>query len=810
MPEAHASEAHLQFDNGIGGFNSRGEYEVRVEGGRLPPAPWVNVIANPDGGFIVSESGCGPTWAVNSSFFRLTPWDNDPVTDTCSECIYLRDDKTGDVWTPTPAPIHEPADYLIRHGLGYSTFKHHRNGIDTTLRAGVPSSGAVKIQILTLRNSGENARKLTLTAYAEWVLGTDRERSRGHVRVEVDAPNSAVFASNSFEADYADQTAFLATSESLTGFTCDRRAFLGRYGSTTSPAGLREDSVGRENSQPADPCAVLQAKIELAAGESREIVFLLGAASGKVEASAVIERFRSPPLATAALDESAEGWRQRCGVIKVQTPEPSFDLMINGWALYQALSCRMWGRIALYQSSGAYGFRDQLQDSMATVYAEPSLTRDQIVRAASRQFEEGDVQHWWHPDTGRGVRTRFADDLIWLSFVINHYIEVVGDSTVLDEITPYLRMRELDPGEDEIYAVPGISERTDTVYDHCIKALRRACTRGSHGLPLIGGGDWNDGMNRVGIEGRGESVWLAWFLNLTLRGFARHARARGDTTIAAELENIAEGYRNAVELTSWDGDWYRRAYYDDGTPLGSHTNDECRIDAIAQSWSVISGAGDKERQNAAMASFNEHLVNEDAGIVILLTPAFDRGPHDPGYIQGYLPGVRENGAQYTHAALWSVLAEAQLGHGERAFELFQMINPINHARTPKDVSTYKVEPYVVAADVYTAEDHIGRGGWTWYTGSASWLYRVGLESILGFRKRGNTLRIDPRIPRGWKQFSIDYRFGSTLYSIEVRNPDGLESGIPRVLIDDHPVEGDLELRDDGGTRRVLIEMMAAV
>ena len=794
----------LQCFNGLGGFNSRGEYEIRLKDGRLPPAPWINVIANRDGGFIMSEAGAGPAWAVNSSFFRLTPWENDPVSDACGDCIYLRDEETGETWCPTPAPIHDGSAYTVRHGQGYTVLEHERDGITTSLRAGVPESGAVKIQVLTLTNSGSRGRRLTVTAYAEWVLGVDRERSQGHVRVEADITQRSVFATNDFEADYAAQVAFLAVSEAVSGFTLDRRGFIGRNGSLSSPASFSAGRLDGIGEQPADPCAVLQTRIEIDPGKTQEIVVLLGSASGKGDAVATIENFRAPPAAKAALDRSAAAWKRRLTAITVSTPDPAFDCIVNHWSLYQALACRMWGRIALYQSSGAYGFRDQLQDSMAMVYGEPSLTRQQIVRAAARQFEEGDVQHWWHPDTGRGIRTRFADDLIWLAFVINHYIEVTGDSSVLDEVTHYLRSRQLFADEDEIYGVPEISPHVDSVYDHAVNALRRACTKGIHGLPLIGGGDWNDGMNRVGIEGRGESVWLAWFLIKTLREFVPHSLARGDNDVAREFETLAGEYREAVEQTSWDGDWYRRAYYDDGTPLGSHVNVECRIDAIAQSWSVISEGGNPERQRTAMASFNRHLVRDDARLIMLLTPPFDRGSHDPGYIQGYLPGVRENGAQYTHAALWSVQAEAMLSHGDRAFELFQMINPITHALTPEAVSTYKVEPYVVAADVYTAEGHVGRGGWTWYTGSASWLYRVALESILGFAKKGNLLSIAPCIPSEWREFAIEYRHGATEYSITVRNPDGLECGISSVTVEGATVDGPIELIDDGRRREVVV------
>jgi cyclic beta-1,2-glucan synthetase len=516
----------------------------------------------------------------------------------------------------------------------------------------------------------------------------------------------------------------------------------------------------------------------------------------------IIGRHRTSGAAIQSVASNTKAWEKRLATIRVRTPEPTFDLMVNRWALYQALSCRMWARSALYQSSGAFGFRDQLQDVMAFVYTDSGIARDHIVRAASRQFVEGDVQHWWHPLTGRGVRTRFSDDLVWLPYVIDHYVTVTSDEQIFDVEIPYLTMRQLNPDEHEIYELPKVSSESGSIYDHCVRALRRACTKGVHGLPLIGSGDWNDGMNRVGIEGKGESVWLAWFLITTLRKFAAHAAKRGDNALRDEVLAEADGYAEAVERSAWDGEWYRRAYFDDGSPLGSRTSDECKIDSIAQSWSVISGAGKPERTRIAMASLNKYLVRDDARIIILLTPPFDKTPHDPGYIQGYLPGVRENGAQYTHAALWAVLATAMQGDGTRALELFQMLNPITHADSPSGVDIYKVEPYVVAADVYTAKGHLGRGGWTWYTGSASWMYRVALESILGFKQRGEMLFIEPCIPASWKEFTIDYRVGASTYEVTVENPDGLESGTVELTVDGNAGQKAIRLVDDGKHHRV--------
>jgi cyclic beta-1,2-glucan synthetase len=666
----------------------------------------------------------------------------------------------------------------------------------------------VKLSLLRVTNTGHRPRRISATAYAEWTLGALREHTQHQVQTELDGEHRAILACNRFDAHFAGQVAFFGLSEPLEGWTADRREFVGRNGSMDAPAGLGAPLGGAAGAG-LDPCAALRTVLELGPGQSREVVVLLGAADGREAALALLQRLGSPDAARDAIEANRRRWQERLSVVAVRTPEPSFDLLANRWTLYQALSCRMWGRTALYQSSGAYGFRDQLQDAMALVYAEPALAREQIVRAAGRQFLEGDVQHWWHPHSGRGVRTRFSDDLAWLPYVTDHYVRVTGDAAVLDEAAPYLRMRELLPEEHEVYDLPEASGQIGTLYDHCLRALRRACTEGAHGLPLIGSGDWNDGMNRVGAEGRGESVWLAWFLIATLRSFAERCVARGDSAAAAELHARAGRYVGAVETHGWDGEWYRRAYYDDGTPLGSSESDECRIDSIAQSWSVMSGAGDPARCALAMRSLERHLVREDVGI-LLLTPPFDQTAHDPGYIKGYLPGVRENGAQYTHAALWAVLATAMQGDGERAFALFQLLNPLERTRTPAGVATYRTEPYVVAADVYAAEGHVGRGGWTWYTGSASWMYRVALETILGFTKRGDRLRLDPRVPAEWPEFRLEYRHGSSVYEVVVERPHAARAGAQEVMLDGRPLAGEwIELVDDGARHAVVVRPRSA-
>jgi cyclic beta-1,2-glucan synthetase len=799
----------LQSFNGLGGFNEDGEYEIHLTGSDLPPEPWINVVGNPVGGFLVSEGGSGTTWAGNSFFYRLTPWHNDPVRDPSSDCVFLRDDTNGDLWTATPCPIREPTPYRVRHGAGYSVFDHDHKGVSSSLRLGVDRTDPVKISILTLHNAGTTRKKLTLTWYLEWVLGVTREKTQYQVRTEFDEETQSMFARNYFDADYAENIAFASVSERVAYYTADRREFLGRNGTISSPAALERAGLSGSIGATIDPCCALQVSVTLEPGEKRDIVMLLGAAESEDAVRQIIGRHRAPVAANQSVSANIEAWEQRLATIRVRTPEPTFDLMVNRWALYQALSCRMWARSALYQSSGAFGFRDQLQDVMAFVYADREVAREHIVRAASRQFVEGDVQHWWHPQTGRGVRTRFSDDLVWLPYVIDHYITVTSDQEIFDVDVPYLTMRQLNPDEHEIYDLPKVTSETGSIYDHCVRALRRACTKGVHGLPLIGSGDWNDGMNRVGIEGKGESVWLAWFLIATLRKFAVHAQKRGDAAMRDEVLAKADGYAEAVERSAWDGEWYRRAYFDDGSPLGSRTSDECKIDSIAQSWSVISGAGKPERARTAMQSLNKYLVREDARIITLLMPPFDKTTHDPGYIQGYLPGVRENGAQYTHAALWAVLATALQGNGDRAFELFQMLNPITHADTPAAVDIYKVEPYVVPADVYTAQGHLGRGGWTWYTGSASWMYRVALESILGFQQRGEILFIEPCIPASWKEFTIEYRFGASTYEITVENPDGLQHGAVELTVDGNGGGKGIHLLDDGKRHRVTASLRSA-
>ena len=803
--------------NGFGTLTDDDDYRIEVDGDHVPPGPWANVIANPHAGFCITERGGGFTWVENSYFYRLTPWFNDPVSDPAGEAIYLQDAESGHVWSPTPGPapakddLGGPAPYHIVHAPGVTTFTHGRAGITSELSLSVPREDPVKITRLRLRNEGATKRRIIFTSYAEWTLGAEREHTRHQVHTRWDDASKAIFAQNYFSDDFATQVAFSWISEPVTSATGDRTAFIGRNGDLSAPAGLSFHTLSGTMGAGYDPCAALRCLITLEPGEVRDVVVLLGAARGEDAAREIIARNGTPAQARAESESAVETWARRLGTIRVETPSRDLNALVNRWSLYQALACRMWARSAIYQSSGAFGFRDQLQDGMAFVYAEPAVARAHILRSASRQFVEGDVQHWWHEPSGRGVRTRFSDDLVWLPFVTDHYVRVSGDVAMWDEVVPYLEMRELQPHEHEVYDKPVRSETSGTLYEHCVRALDRACTRGAHGLPLIGSGDWNDGMSRVGVEGKGESVWLAWFLIATLRRFARHAERRSDGTVVDRCRHRADEYAAAVERGAWDGEWYRRAYFDDGSPLGSASSSEAKIDSIAQSWAVLSEAGEPERAAQAMKSVVEHLVREDDRMILLLTPPFDHTERDPGYIKGYLPGVRENGAQYTHAALWTIFAAAGLHNGDLAFHLYDLLNPLTHARTKEDAERYVVEPYVVAADVYDAPGHVGRGGWTWYTGSASWSYRAALEGILGFTKVGDRLSFSPCIPADWRECSIEYRFGETPYSIRLDNAQGASSGVAQVTVDGEvSTDGTILLVDDRVAHEVVVVMAERV
>jgi cyclic beta-1,2-glucan synthetase len=790
----------LDFFNGTGGFDTAGrEYIIVLKDAEWTPAPWTNVIANPGFGFLVSADGTGTTWSINAQQNQLTPWSNDPVTNAPAEALYLRDDDSGELWSATPLPIRDPGSYVVRHGFGYSRFEHTSREIFSDFLQFVPRSDSIKIARLKLANRSGQVRRLSVTHYAEWVLGNQRSRMAPFVVTEIDPDTRALLARNPWSLDFPERVAFMDMAGQQHSGSGDRREFLGRHGSMAEPAALLGTAAlsGRVGGG-FDPCGALQTRVELEPGAEAEIVLFLGQAGSRADALDCIGKYRAFDL-DAALKAVTDFWDQTLGTVQVKTPDRSMDVILNGWLLYQTLVCRLWARTAFYQASGAWGYRDQLQDVMALCVAQPRVAREHILRAASRQFEAGDVQHWWLPVTDQGIKTRVSDDRIWLPFVLAHYLEVSEDNAILDEPVPYLEGGPLADGELELFGAskPGA---TAPLYDHCALALDSSLTIGSHGLPLFGTGDWNDGMNRVGIKGRGESVWLGWFLHAALLRFAPTAERRGDAARAAAWRKHAFGLQAAIEREAWDGDWYRRGYFDDGTPLGSVSSEECRIDSVAQSWAVISGAAPRERAARAMAAVNAQLVSRSEGLVQLFTPAFDRTSHDPGYIKAYPPGLRENGGQYTHAALWVALAFAILGDGDRAVELFSLLNPVNHSSTRTAIHRYKVEPYVVCADVYSAPAHIGRGGWTWYTGSAGWMYRTALEGILGLHVRGKRLHIDPCVPRSWPGFEVTYKHGSSRYHIAVDNPRGVSRGVVKAALDGGDIAHapcEIALNDDG-------------
>jgi cyclic beta-1,2-glucan synthetase len=778
----------LELWNGLGGFADEGrEYVIFLGEGQWTPAPWVNVISNPGFGFLVSESGAGYTWSGNSRENQLTAWSNDPVSDPPGETFYVRDEENGQLWGPTVLPIREdPWPYITRHGQGWSRFEHTSHGVTLELLQFVPRADPVKISRLTIINRENRPRRLSVTAYVEWVLGTQRGASAPFVVTEIDGQTGAMLARNAWNGEFASRITFAAfgNPSGTVTWTGDRTEVLGRNGTLDHPAAIEKgDRLSGRVGAGLDPCCAFQTPVELRASSRVEIVFLLGQGGSADEARTLVERYRKADLDAIHL-EVTRSWDDVTGALQVKTPDRAMDLMLNRWLLYQTLSCRVWGRSAFYQAGGAFGFRDQLQDVMALTVARREVTRAQILNAASRQFVEGDVQHWWHPPSGRGVRTHMCDDRLWLPYVLLHYMEVTGEETLLDEVIPFIEGPPLAADQDDAYFVPTISADRGTLYEHCARALDRSLAMGSHGLPLMGTGDWNDGMNRIGRLGKGESVWVGWFLHPLLVQFAPLAEARGEKERAGSWRKHAADLKVALEKAGWDGQWYRRAYFDDGTPVGSAENEECRIDSIAQSWAVLSGAGEPEHAKQAMASVERELVHrDDGGLVLLFTPPFNRTPLDPGYIKGYLPGVRENGGQYTHGGVWCIVAFAALGDGDRASELFSIINPVNHTKTRTGIQRYKVEPYVMTGDVYAEPTHIGRGGWTWYTGSAGWMYRAGTEAILGFHLRGTKLVINPTIPRAWPAYEITFRYHAAEYSITVENPRGVMTGVTAAELD---------------------------
>jgi cyclic beta-1,2-glucan synthetase len=804
-----ARQTDLQFFNGLGGFSPDGdEYIIRLHEGVATPAPWVNVLANPMFGTLVSESGQAYTWTENCHEFRLTPWNNDPIEDTSGEAFYLRDEESGLVWSPTALPCRGRGDYETRHGFGYSVFEHVEEGIHSEMWMYVALDAPVKFVVLKIRNDSPYLRRLSATGYVSWVLGDLRVKNAMHVITDV-TQRGTLFAANHYNTEFGERTAFfdaitMNAENNTRTTTCDRAEFIGRNGSLRHPAALKRQYLSGRSGAGLDPCGAIQLGFDLAKGQSREVVFILGAGKNRQDAEALLQRFYGVAAAQTSLASTRQFWQQKLRGLQVETPDPALNLLANGWLIYQVLSSRLWGRSGYYQSGGAFGFRDQLQDVMSLTHISPDLFRAQILLCAAHQFEEGDVQHWWHPPSNRGVRTRCSDDYLWLPFAICHYIETTGDKAVLDEKVTFLQGRPLKAEEESYYELPVISSDTATLYQHAVRAINNGLKFGVHGLPLIGSGDWNDGMNMVGKDGKGESVWLGFFLYSVLKTFAPLAVAYGDAAFAAQCDEVREKLQKQIEAHAWDGEWYRRAYFDDGTPLGSSGNTECRIDSIAQSWSVISCAAEPSRARQALQSLYKNLVSADEGLVKLLDPPFNTSVPNPGYIEGYLPGIRENGGQYTHGAVWAAMAFAKVGETQLAWQVFNILNPVNHGRTPEEIERYKIEPYVIAGDVYSVAPHTGRGGWSWYTGSAGWLYRLITETLLGLNlEEGTHLRLAPQLPAEWKQFSVDYEYGKTLYKISINAVFGENKIVLDGVVLD---ESRIALVDDGKVHQVTMSV----
>ncbi|MBK5277322.1 MAG: cyclic beta 1-2 glucan synthetase, partial [Bacteroidia bacterium] len=758
----------LIFFNGYGGFTPDGrEYIITTSSKQVTPAPWINVLANPSFGSVVSESGPTYTWSENAHEFRITPWNNDPVSDSSGESFYIRDEETGHFWSPTPLPRRGVGNYVSRHGFGYSVFEHTEGGIRSELWVYVAMDASIKFSVLKIWNESGKFRKLSSTGYVELVLGDLRPKSAMHVITEIDSRNGALCARNSYNLEFSNRVAFFQTDEMPNTISCDRTEFLGRNGTLQNPAAMTRSHLSGKTGAGLDPCAAIQVVFELDDGQECEIIFKLGVGNNYDEVGKLVKRFHGSNAARQALEGVHKYWNRTLGAVQVNTPDSSLNVLTNGWLLYQTLASRIWARSGYYQSGGAFGFRDQLQDVMALLHTEPGILRKHLLLCASRQFLEGDVQHWWHPPSGRGVRTHCSDDFLWLPLATSRYVIGTGDTGVLDERANFLEGRAVNAENDSYYELPSRSEETGSLYQHCVRAIQRGLRFGEHGLPLIGGGDWNDGMNMVGNHGKGESVWLGFFLYKVLIQFIKIASTKGDIHFVELCQREAATLAQNLEKNGWDGDWYRRAYFDDGSPLGSTSNPECKIDSIVQSWSVLSGAGDVKRSHLAMSALDKLLVRRNNLLIQLLDPPFDKSDLNPGYIKGYVPGVRENGGQYTHAAIWAAMAFADLGDSQLAWELFAIINPVSHGKSQDGIARYKVEPYVVAADIYALAPHIGRGGWTWYTGSAGWLYRLIVESLLGLRLEADKLYIKPCIPADWESYKVSYRYRETIYNITI-------------------------------------------
>jgi len=798
----------LEFFNGYGGFTKDGkEYIITTSPVKSTPAPWINVLANPHFGSIISECGQSYTWTENAHEFRLTPWNNDPINDLKGEAFYLRDEESGRFWSPAPFPCRGKTDYITRHGFGYSIFEHSEDGIESEMSVFTDITAPVKFIILKLRNNSNRRRRISATGYVEWVLGELRSKMQMQIITDMDTRTGAILATNAYNTEFGERVAFFDVDDGNKSFTADRAEFIGRNGTLDNPEAMNKSRLSGRLGAALDPCAALQVVFDLAEDEEHEVVFRLGAGKNLPDALTIIQQFAGNAAAHTALKNVYRFWGDTLNSVQIATPDAAINMISNGWLTYQTIACRIWARSGFYQSGGAFGFRDQLQDTLSLMHAKPNMVREQILLCASRQFKEGDVQHWWHPPMGRGVRTTCSDDYLWLPFVAARYVDSTGDTLILEEPVHFIEGRLLNSGEESFYDLPFRSAEKTSLYEHCKIAIEHALKYGVNGLPLIGSGDWNDGMDKVGEHGKGESVWLAFFLYDVLKGFTAVARFKKDDAFVLKCQGHAELLQQNIEKNAWDGEWYRRAYFDDGTPLGSSQNEECKIDSIAQSWSVLSMAGDSKRTAIAMESANKYLVRTEDKIIQLFDPPFNHSNLNPGYIKGYVPGVRENGGQYTHAAVWLVMAFAKMGNQQKTWELLQLINPINHGKNAELIAGYKVEPYVVAADVYGEALNIGRGGWTWYTGSAGWMYQLIIESFIGLKKEGNHLFFKPCIPAEWPSVKIRYRFLTSMYNIEYSQSPGASDKKPTIWLDGSElISESVGLVNDGIEHEVMVRL----
>jgi len=805
-PDIPLEPLELKYFNGTGGFSQDGkEYITMLRDNVNTPAPWSNIVSNEKLGFLITESGSGYTWFENSRENKITTWSNDPVSDPPSEIIYLRDENTGEIFTITPLPIRGREEYRVRYGFGYSIFEHNSHGISQSMSVYVSPRDPVKIYNVSLKNQSDEPREFSVYFYLEPVLGVFREESAPYIITGMDSENDMLTARNSYNMDYNKNITFITCSTGIDSYTGDRTEFTGRNGYYGRPQGLFYSKLSRKAGAALDPCMAIQTSVVLLGKQEKKVVFILGQTNDYETSGLLAQTYRRPAVADMVINRAKSKWNKNLGQIQVTTPDDKMNILLNGWLLYQVISCRLWARTAFYQSSGAYGFRDQLQDVLALIHTRPDMVREQIIKCCGRQFEEGDVQHWWHNDTGKGIRTRVSDDLLWLAYVTASYIRSTKDMELLDEKVSYLKAEELSEGESEKYMLPEVSSQTSSVYEHCTRAIDKSLKFGEHGLPLMGTGDWNDSMNLVGSEGRGESVWLGWFLYKVIMDFIPVCNIKNDAGRIEKYLVIAEELLHSIEKNGWDGEWYLRGYFDNGEPLGSRQNSECRIDSITQSWSVISGGGKPERTEKALESLYRYLINEEERICPLLSPPFEKSEPDPGYIKGYIPGIRENGGQYTHAAIWNIIAFAKKKNGVKASMLFNMLNPISHTVTYSDMMKYRLEPYVMPSDVYSLFPHTGRGGWSWYTGSAGWMYQAGIKWIIGISKKGNRLSFNPVIPPEWDSLSVVYVFGDTQYHIDIKNPERLSCGHIKVILDGVDMKGnEIELADDGLGHNVLV------